>query len=243
MMSDDRSVAVVFNGAIYNFRDLRAELERAGYVFRTQTDTEVLIYGYREWGIDRLISRLRGMFAIGLWDATAQTLYLFRDRLGVNPLAYCVQDGTLAFASTVRALHRGGFGRGSEHRCRSRISGVWLCHGPARHLQRHPQSARGRPCPLRYGIRQTHGGALLALSSAVQAARAPDFEEVVAEVERRFVEAVRLRLSADVKVAALLSGGIDSGLVCWGIRRGWRRSDGIYGRRPRGSAMKPAMHR
>src|SRR3954453_2598730 len=110
MTSRDRSVAVVFNGAIYNFLDLRAELEAAGHPFHTQSDTEVLVNGYLAWGIDALVRRLRGMFAIALWDEREQMLYLVRDRLGVKPLAYCQQSRTVAFASTVRALHRSGFG-------------------------------------------------------------------------------------------------------------------------------------
>jgi asparagine synthase (glutamine-hydrolysing) len=111
MMSEDRSVAVVFNGAIYNFRALRAELERAGYPFKSHTDTEVLIHGYREWGIQELIRRMRGMFAIGLWDDRVRKLFLIRDRLGVKPLIYAeTPGGGIAFASTVRALTAGGFG-------------------------------------------------------------------------------------------------------------------------------------
>src|SRR3954452_17267394 len=79
MCSDDRRVAVVFNGAIYNFLDLRRELEQHGYRFRSHTDTEVLIHGYREWAAEALVSRLRGMFAIGLWDDAEQKLFLIRD--------------------------------------------------------------------------------------------------------------------------------------------------------------------
>jgi asparagine synthase (glutamine-hydrolysing) len=219
MMSDDRSVAVVFNGAIYNFRDLRAELEQAGCVFRTQTDTEVLIYGYREWGIHRLIGRLRGMFAIGLWDATTQILYLFRDRLGVKPLAYCAQNGMLAFASTVRALHKAGFG--GELNTDAVLE--FLEFGYITDRQAIYRDIRKVPAGglIRFDVasgKLTEERYWQSPQPAREAAQAPDFEEVVREVERRFVEAVRLRLSADVKVAALLSGGIDSGLVCWGIR-------------------------
>src|SRR5205807_788269 len=104
MSTPDRSIAVVFNGAIYNFHDLRADLIQAGYRFRSRTDTEVLLHGYCEWGIDRLVEKLRGMFAFGLWDDRSGTLFLVRDRLGVKPLCYTAQDGWLAFASTPRAL-------------------------------------------------------------------------------------------------------------------------------------------
>src|SRR5262245_40345780 len=76
MLSPDKSIGIVFNGAIYNFRDLRRELEQSGFQFKSETDTEVLIHGYRAWGIDELVARLRGMFAIGLWDNDRQTLFL-----------------------------------------------------------------------------------------------------------------------------------------------------------------------
>ena len=110
MLSDDGRIGVVFNGAIYNFRVLRHELEGRGYTFRSETDTEILIAGYREWGIDQLLERVRGMFAFALWDDDSRTLFMARDPLGVKPLAYSFVNGTLAFASTVRALRAGGYG-------------------------------------------------------------------------------------------------------------------------------------
>src|SRR5688500_4621811 len=88
MLSLDRSVGVVFNGAIYNFKALRSELQSRGFRFRTSTDTEVLVHGYRAWGIDGLLQRIRGMYAFGIWDNRARKLFLVRDRLGVKPLVY-----------------------------------------------------------------------------------------------------------------------------------------------------------
>src|SRR5215204_4418344 len=106
MMSEDRVIGVVFNGAIYNFHTLRSELVLRGHKFRSRTDTEVLINGYREWGIDGLLSCIDGMFAFGLWDNQSKRLFLVRDRLGVKPLAFCVNGDELLFASTVRALSK-----------------------------------------------------------------------------------------------------------------------------------------
>src|SRR5262249_21957632 len=91
------------------FRELRADLLSRGYPFGSATDGEVLLHGYREWGVDGLVARLRGMYAFGLWDAIERKLYLVRDRLGVKPLLYSVRDGALAFASTARGLRAGGF--------------------------------------------------------------------------------------------------------------------------------------
>src|SRR5687768_15156683 len=109
MLSDDGTIGVVFNGAIYNFQDLRRELEASGCRFRSECDTEVLVHGYRQWGIDALLPKLRGMFAVGIWDNPRRTLTLVRDRLGVKPLVYAIRDGQLAFASTITALHAAGF--------------------------------------------------------------------------------------------------------------------------------------
>src|SRR5262245_55164198 len=92
MLSPERDIAVVFNGAIYNFRDIRAQLESYGHSCKSRTDTEVLIHGYRQWGIDGLVDRLRGMFAFGLWDDRSQRLFLVRDRLGVKPLVYVARN-------------------------------------------------------------------------------------------------------------------------------------------------------
>ena len=109
MLSADRQVGVVFNGAIYNFLELRRELEQEGCEFRSRSDTEVLVHGYRRWGIETMLPKLRGMFAIGIWDAAKRKLYLVRDRLGVKPLLYAIQGATLAFASTARALRDAGY--------------------------------------------------------------------------------------------------------------------------------------
>src|SRR5262249_31799766 len=109
MATPDGRVGVVFNGAIYNYLELRDELRASGYSFVSQTDTEVLLHGYSRWGLDELVYRLRGMFAFALWDDQARKLYLVRDRLGVKPLVYAVKDGVFAFASTVRALSRAGY--------------------------------------------------------------------------------------------------------------------------------------
>jgi asparagine synthase (glutamine-hydrolysing) len=218
MTSDDRSVAVVFNGAIYNFRDIRAELDAAGFPFHSQTDTEVLVNGYLAWGIDALVQRLRGMFAIALWDEREQMLFLLRDRLGVKPLAYVCEGGRLAFASTVRALHRAGFGGDLD----SGSVLEFLEFGYVTDSRSIYSDVRKVPAGglIRFDARSGHLSVekYWAAPTTLPASQAPTFEEAVEETERRLLESVRLRLSADVKVAALLSGGIDSGLVCWAIR-------------------------
>src|SRR5581483_12071952 len=109
MLSSDATIGVVFNGCIYNFLEIRRELEQRGHRFKSQCDTEILIEGYKEWGIDQLAPRLRGMFAVAIWDQPRRKLTLIRDRLGVKPLVYSLTTDHIAFASTLSALRAAGF--------------------------------------------------------------------------------------------------------------------------------------
>ena len=215
MVSADGRVGIVFNGAIYNFRALRAELERLGYRFRSQTDTEVLVHGYCEWGIGSLIAKLRGMFAIGLWDHSLGRLFLIRDRLGVKPLVYTVNHGTLAFASTVGALAAAGVANDIDPQAIAEfLEYGYVTDDRAIYRGVHKVQAgewiewsNGRLAKHRYWtVPDPDRGAGLS------------FDEAVEETERLFLEAVRLRLDADVPVGSLLSGGVDSSLVCWAVK-------------------------
>jgi asparagine synthase (glutamine-hydrolysing) len=214
MSSADRSLSVVFNGAIYNFRRLRAELEKLGFRFRSDSDTEVLLHGYRAWGMEPLVRRLRGMFAFGLWDDQAQKLFLARDRLGVKPLVYASRNQSLAFASTVSALEQSGYARGIDDEAIVDFL-RWGFVGDDRSIYRAVQKLpaatilewrAGRFRQYRYWQ-----------PPSPAAAPQLSFGDAVAEVERRLREAVALRLNADVPVAVLLSGGIDSSLICWAV--------------------------
>ncbi|MGH9559066.1 MAG: asparagine synthase (glutamine-hydrolyzing), partial [Bryobacteraceae bacterium] len=215
MLSPDGQTGVVFNGAIYNFHELRAELEHAGYIFRTRTDTETLVHGYSHWGIDELVSRLHGMFAFALWDQRARKLFLVRDRLGVKPLIYSMRDGRLGFASTVRALRSGGFGGEIDPRAVLEF----LEFGYITDQRAIFEGIHKVPAA---SIVEWSGGNLITREYWCPPAIPKNpisFSDAVEETERLFLRAVELRLQADVPVGALLSGGIDSGLVCWAIAR------------------------
>ena len=106
-MSDQaESVWVVFNGEIYNFLELRSELESCGHVFRTKSDTEVIVHGYKEWG-DEVLNRLNGMFGLAIWDVRKERLLLARDPFGIKLVYYRVEGNRLYFGSEVRAVLQG----------------------------------------------------------------------------------------------------------------------------------------
>lgn len=211
MTSPDGAVTVTFNGAIYNFPALRDELRSRGYEFKSATDTEVLLHGYREWGIDRLVSRLHGMFAFGLWDARERALFLVRDRLGVKPLLYCQRRGQIAFASTARALHAAGYGAEFDPQAITEF----LEYGYVTDAHCiYAGVAKLAPASI---LRWHEGSVEISRYwdlPAVSAKKTP-FAEAVAQTRELLLQAVQLRLQADVPVGALLSGGIDSSLVCW----------------------------
>jgi len=216
MLAKDRSIGVVFNGCIYNFHELRRELIQHGQAFRSECDTEVLLAGYQQWGIDELVRRLRGMFAFAIWDEPRRTLSLVRDRLGVKPLVYSVNGREIAFASTVGALAFTGGRREID---------------PAAMVQYFDYgNVAGDQCILK-GIRKLPPATILQwrdgsveersywqLPEPEEPARIT-FEEAVEETEHRIVDSTRLRLIADVPIASLLSGGIDSTLVCWALAK------------------------
>jgi asparagine synthase (glutamine-hydrolysing) len=213
MLSPDKSLGVVFNGAIYNFRELRVELVSRGYEFISQTDTEVLLHGYREWGIDELVCKIRGMFAFGLWDNKQQKLFLVRDRLGVKPLFFACRDGLLAFASSIRALRAAGFsGEIDKQAVTDFLEFGFVTEKRTIYegVSRVPVASILEWSEQKIEIRQYWQ------PPPPDSARI-SFAEAVEETERLFLKAVERRLFADVPVGSLLSGGIDSSLVCWAL--------------------------
>ncbi|HKS27225.1 MAG TPA: asparagine synthase (glutamine-hydrolyzing) [Pyrinomonadaceae bacterium] len=213
MLSSDGSIGVTFNGAVYNWRSLRAELESSGHTFTSQTDTEVLVNGYREWGIDGLVSRLRGMFAFGLWDASRRKLFLVRDRLGVKPLLYAADGNHLAFASTARALKSAGFGSQIDEQAIVE----YLEFGYVTDERSVYEGVRKVPAATILEWSDGHVTERQYWQPPVATHGKVSFDEAVEETERLFLSAVERRLHADVPVGALLSGGVDSSLVCWAV--------------------------
>jgi asparagine synthase (glutamine-hydrolysing) len=215
MLSVDGQIGVVFNGAIYNFREIRNELQGRGCRFHSQCDTEVLVHGYREWGIDDLTRRLRGMFAFAVWDHPARRLTMVRDRLGVKPLAYLIGKRGLAFASTVSALAIAGFAGGIDpDAVLEFLEFGWVSEDRSifENVKKVPPAT----------IMEWQGGRLssrLYWNLPVSGSRRLSFENAVAETEQLLLDAVKIRLEADVPVGALLSGGVDSTLICWAMSK------------------------
>lgn len=214
MLSDNGDIGLVFNGCIYNFQELRAELEQHGHRFRGPCDTEVLLRGYEHWGIQELVRRLHGMFAFAIWDQPRRTLFLVRDRLGVKPLVWTTQNGEIAFGSTLAALTAAGFTGAIE----SEAVVEFLEFGYVtdancifRGLHKLPPATI-----LEWKDGEISQHRYWELPECEESSTI-SFEEAVEETERLLVQATRMRLVSDVPIGALLSGGVDSTLVCWAM--------------------------
>lgn len=213
MMTPDETYVITYNGEIYNFQELRRELEACGHQFHSRSDTEVLLHAYAEWG-EKVLERLNGMFAFVIWDRRRQELFMARDRYGIKPLYYTFQGHTFLFGSEVKAI---------------------LAH-PAYH------AAMDKEALLEYftfqnfftdrtlfkGVRLLPAGSCMRLAIGMeQPGRVhrywdynftePEHQgtegEYLEELDRLFCQAVRRQLVGDVDVGAYLSGGIDSGSI------------------------------
>ena len=213
MRNPQTGSVIVFNGEVYNFRELRRQLTARGHVFRTGTDTEVVLHAYDEWGLDCL-ERFVGMFAFAVWDARTGWLVLARDRLGVKPLYVAVTERYVAFASEVRALLAGGF---AEARLSPAGLAGYLSLGAAREPGTLIEGIEALPPGT---VREFDGRGLRARrywDLREQVARRSDVgwgrETAAREVRERLRQAVRRRLVSDAPLGVLLSGGIDSATV------------------------------
>ncbi|HVO88379.1 MAG TPA: XrtA/PEP-CTERM system amidotransferase [Casimicrobiaceae bacterium] len=212
LYNEDNSVVVVYNGEIYNYQTLMVELTALGHVFRTRSDTEVIVHAWEAWG-PACVKRFRGMFAFALWDQRKETLFLARDRLGVKPLHYALlPDGKLIFGSELKALTaHGGFSReldpcaiedyfalGYVPDPRTIYAGV--CKLPPAHTL---TMRRGTPLPEPVQYWDVE----FTLDNPIAQ------PEAQLELVDRLQESVRLRMISEVPLGAFLSGGVDSSSV------------------------------
>ncbi len=204
-----QSTVAVVNGEIYNYRELRAELDARGHAFRTGSDSEVVAHAYDAWGLD-FLDRLDGMFAFALWDGERRRLLLARDRLGEKPLYHASAGGLLLFASELTALR-------AHPACPDTIDEEALSAYLA--LEYVPA-----PATILAGVRKLEPATALLLEDGrarihrywelrPPSSAPPPYEDAVTELRRRLEGAVRSRLVSDVPVGVFLSGGLDSSVI------------------------------
>jgi asparagine synthase (glutamine-hydrolysing) len=210
VFNEDRSAWIVFNGEIYNFPELRPELEKRGHRFYTKTDTEVIIHLYEEMGAD-CVTKLRGMFGLAIYDKTKRKLILARDRLGKKPLHYALHKGNLYFGSEIKSI-LAAVPELAEVNGQALLEYLYYGYVP-------------EPLTAFTGIHKLPSGHLLEFEDGEIRIRQywdlPEYntyapkseEECLEELEHRLLEATRIRLISDVPLGAFLSGGTDSSTI------------------------------
>jgi asparagine synthase (glutamine-hydrolysing) len=214
LYNEDGSVVVTYNGEIYNYAGLIAELTALGHTFRTRCDTEVIVHAWEQWG-EECLSRFNGMFAFAVWDEKRDTLFIARDRLGVKPLHYAVVDGRLIFASELKSImacaqvpHKLDAEAIEDYFTFGYVPDPKTIYSSVRKLEpgtflRIKRGPAAQPKPVRYWDVPLAGERSLPGTEA-------DWN---AQLRDRLKDAVRMRLVAEVPLGAFLSGGIDSSAV------------------------------
>jgi asparagine synthase (glutamine-hydrolysing) len=212
LFNEDNSVVVVFNGEIYNYAEVVPELEALGHVFRTKSDTEVIVHGWEQWGV-ACLERFRGMFAFSLWDRNKQTFFMARDRLGVKPMYYGkTTDGQLVFGSELKAIT-------SHPDIVKKIDATavedYLTLGyvpdPKSIYESVRKLAPGHYFLLKRG--QNWAEPSLYWDATFEPDHGMKEADAVAELQHLLKESVKLRMISEVPLGAFLSGGVDSSVV------------------------------
>lgn len=217
LCNEDQRVWVVFNGELYNFRTLRRRLREKGHRFRSQTDTEVIVHGYEEWGVE-CFERFDGMMAVAIYDKIKKRIVIAKDRFGKKPLYYTLQNGVFAFASELKALI-------AHPAVQAKISSLAIERYLAYEYVPTPETIFENIYKLdaaQYGVIATQGEAPeLAIHDYWQLAFEPKYDISIDEACQQFrellVRAVEKRLISDVPLGVFLSGGIDSTSITWAM--------------------------
>lgn len=218
MTNEDGSVHVVFNGEIYNFAEIRADLEAKGHVFIGHSDTEVIVHGYEEYGTD-VVHRFRGMFAFAVWDQRREQLWIVRDRLGIKPLYYHWRDGEFVFASEIKAiLEHDRAGREVNDQAVYDYIGFEFVAAPTTMFKHIYKLPAGHQLIYRPG-QEPDVQPYWELPYHAPENMVRDPQECVETIRHLIDESVRYRLIADVPLAAFLSGGLDSSTIVAMMRR------------------------
>ena len=208
LTNEDGQYVITYNGEVYNHPELRRELEDKGHVFRTRSDTEVLVHGYEEWGVN-LLKRLNGQFAFAIYDRNNETVFIARDRFGVRPLFYAQRKGDFYFGSEIKAIFATAEVEAAvDCRALDEVFTFWATRPP-----RTPFAGIASLEPGTYGILKD--GALWLHRyyelDYPEAGAEPD--DVVEQLDELMLRSVGMRLRADVPVGAYVSGGLDSSIT------------------------------
>jgi asparagine synthase (glutamine-hydrolysing) len=216
MANEDKSIWITYNGELYNFFEVRKELEGRGHVFRSQSDTEVILHAYETWGVDCL-TRFNGMFAFALWDVALQRLWLVRDRLGIKPLFYLHRSDRLVFASEIKGIL-----------CDPTVKRQVDLHGLHHYLSLNYTPA---PFTLFCDIHQLPPAHFLLIGQdghirleaywdvSYRQKRLGNEKQLTEEFAHRLSEAVKKQMVSDVPLGAFLSGGVDSSSIVYWMSR------------------------
>jgi len=212
MCNENGSVWIVYNGEIYNFRELKKELKYKGHLFKSNSDTEVILHGYEEWGVECL-NRFRGMFAFAIWDNNRKLLFMARDRLGKKPLLYFNQNGQFAFASEIKALLQIP---GVEGKVNNSALHHYLTYQYVPSPYSIFEEIRKLP-PAHYllynGSENLKIERYWKLHFSSKSNPCKDQFELCDRIRAKLEESVKLRLISDVPLGAFLSGGVDSSII------------------------------
>jgi len=214
MMNEDGSVAVIFNGEIYNYLDLREDLRKAGHLFRSSSDTEVIVHAYEEYG-PSFTTRLNGMFAIAVWDRKKKELTITRDRLGIKPLYYHLGDGFISFASEIKSiLEDPDVPRSVDMQSLSNFLTLHYVPGPRTMFGNITKLQPGHTMVVKNGsVKIDRFWELKKDESLANFIRGADNASLSAHLYSALRESVKKRMQSDVPVGALLSGGLDSSAI------------------------------
>lgn len=208
--SSDHKITMVFNGEIYNYIELKKELEK-DFTFQTQTDTEVIIAAYRKWGID-CISHFFGMFAFALWDEETNQLFIVRDRLGIKPLYYGEKNGAIWFSSEIRALlNTNEFERKISANSLADYFRYQTVHAPNTIIAGIHMLMPGHYMLVKEGKKEIKK--YWSFDGNAKASNATSITEVRNDIKDIMHSSIELRMRADVPFGAFLSGGIDSSII------------------------------
>jgi asparagine synthase (glutamine-hydrolysing) len=213
MHDAEKQITLTVNGEIYNYQELRKELELCGYLFMSHSDSEVIVHGYKQWGIDVLLERLDGMFAFALYDKRTRDLFLVRDRMGVKPLYFSMQQDIISFASEIKALWQMPW---IEKKIRADAAYHYLTY-----------LATPAPMTLFEGVYKIPAGFYLHVNARkeMRTKRWYDLAQRIAlravvsdqqhvdELHTLLKDAVKKRMMSDVSLGVFLSGGVDSSLI------------------------------